>query len=164
MISACSKEDFVARFGDLYENSPWIVEAVWDQQPFEDADAFLAALSRALHDAGTDAQIALVRAHPELARRFGVDPDLGTLSASEQAGVGLDRLTPDEFQGFRDLNEAYRQRFGMPFVICVREASKAIIRSELERRLAQSPARELSESLHQIDRIAANRLKDKLTS
>ncbi|AOX19401.1 2-oxo-4-hydroxy-4-carboxy-5-ureidoimidazoline decarboxylase [Kozakia baliensis] len=164
MIDAASEEVFVARFGDLYEHSPWIAREAWRARPFADADAFLAALSAVVRRSGEKKQRALVQAHPELARKFGVDSELGRLSASEQAGAGLDRLSPEEFTQFRALNDAYRARFDMPFVICVRKADKASIRSELERRLAQSLKEELEEALRQIDQIAALRLKDKLAS
>jgi len=161
MIGAKSRDAFVARYGDIYEHTPWIVEAAWPQAPFEDAQRMIAATSRIIHDAGEARQKALVQAHPELARKFGVDPDLGRLSAAEQEGAGLDRLTQEEFVAFRALNDAYRARFDMPFVICVRRATKELMRREIERRLDQSPEVELAESLRQIDQIALLRLKDR---
>ncbi|AQS86975.1 hypothetical protein AA101099_0856 [Neoasaia chiangmaiensis NBRC 101099] len=162
MIEGISSADFVSRFGDIYENSPWIVEAAYAQGPFADPAIFLATCADIVRGADIARRRALVRAHPELARKFGVDPTLGELSAAEQAGAGLDRLTPDEFTRFRAANDAYRQRFDMPFVICVREASKAVILAELQRRLANADDVELEEALTQIDRIAALRLQDKL--
>lgn len=164
MIGAASREDFVDRFGDLYEHSPWIVEAVWPQAPFVDAQALIAATSRVVRDASPEEQKALVKAHPELARKFGVDPDLGALSAAEQEGAGLDRLSEAEFISFRALNDAYQARFEMPFVICVRRATKKRMRQEIERRLQQTPEAELAEALDQIDQIALLRLKDKTAS
>ncbi|GBR13400.1 2-oxo-4-hydroxy-4-carboxy-5-ureidoimidazoline decarboxylase [Asaia spathodeae] len=164
MIGAENRENFVARFGDLYEHSPWIVDAAWPQAPFDSAQAFIEATSRIVREASSDRQKALVKAHPELARKFGVDPDLGALSASEQEGAGLDRLTEAEFISFRALNDAYQARFDMPFVICVRRATKERIRQEIERRLEQTPEAELAEALDQIDQIALLRLKDKTGS
>lgn len=164
MIDAASEEAFVMRFGDLYEHSPWIAREAWKSRPFADAEAFLAVTSDIVRRAGRERQLELVRAHPELARKFGVDPDLERLSASEQAGAGLDRLSEDEFVEFRALNDSYRERFGMPFVICVRKATKPVIRAEIRRRLMQSPEAELQEALRQIGQIAALRLKDKLAS
>lgn len=164
MIGATSCEDFVERFGDLYEHSPWIVEAAWSYVPFDDAPALIAVTSRIVREASPARQKALVKAHPELARKFGVDPDLGALSAAEQEGAGLDRLTEAEFISFRALNDAYQARFDMPFVICVRRATKERMRQEIERRLEQTPEAELAEALDQIDQIALLRLKDKTGS
>lgn len=165
MITAETEADFVAWLGDLYEHSPWIVRAVWPLAPFDHPEAMIEATSGVVLAAGEEKQRALVCAHPELARKFGVDPDLGALSAQEQAGAGLDRLTQAEFESFRRLNDAYRERFGMPFVICVREAGgKGGIHAALERRITLSAGQELAEALRQIDRIAALRLNDKLAS
>lgn len=162
MIGGESESCFVTRFGHLYEHSSWIIRAAWAEVPFADARSLIAVTSRIVRESGADRQKALVQAHPELARKFGVDPDLGTHSASEQAGVGLDRLTRIEFDEFRVLNEAYRARFRMPFVICARGATKDLIRSELIRRLEHAPETELDEALTQIDQIAYHRLKDVL--
>ncbi|WP_369345756.1 2-oxo-4-hydroxy-4-carboxy-5-ureidoimidazoline decarboxylase [Asaia prunellae] len=146
MIGAETCENFVAVYGDLYEHSPWIVEAAWPQAPFANAQVMIAATSRIIRESPPEKQKALVKAHPELARKFGVDPDLGMLSAAEQEGAGLDRLTEEEFVSFRALNDAYQARFDMPFVICVRRASKERMRQELARRLLQTPEAELAEA------------------
>lgn len=161
MIGAKTSAEFVALYGDIYEHTPWIVEAAWKETPFDNPEAMIRATSRIVREAGHGPQLALVQAHPELARKFGVDPDLGTLSAAEQEGAGLDRLNEEEFAAFRALNDAYQARFHMPFVICVRRATKDIIRRAIERRLAQSPQDEMVEALNQIDQIALLRLKDK---
>ncbi|GBQ96598.1 2-oxo-4-hydroxy-4-carboxy-5-ureidoimidazoline decarboxylase [Asaia lannensis] len=164
MIGAKTPAEFVALYGDIYEHTPWIVEAAWKEAPFDNPEAMIRVTSRIVREAGREPQLALVQAHPELARKFGVDPDLGALSAAEQEGAGLDRLSEDEFKAFRALNDAYQARFDMPFVICVRRATKDIIRQEIERRLKQSPRDELMEALDQIDQIALLRLKDKTGS
>lgn len=164
MIDAGSREDFVARYGDIYEHTPWIVEAAWAEAPFDGPEAMIRVTSRLVREAPHQGQKALVKAHPELARKFGIDPELGALSAAEQEGAGLDRLSESEFATFRALNDAYQARFDMPFVICVRRATKDRMRLEIERRLAQSPEQELAEALDQIDQIALLRLKDKTGS
>lgn len=163
MIHAETREAFVERFGAIYEHTPWIVEAVWPQAPFADAQTMIGATTKIVRAAGEERQRALVKAHPELARKFGIDPDLGALSAAEQEGAGLDRLSEAEFVAFRALNDAYQARFDMPFVICVRQATKERMRQEIERRLLQSPEAELAEALDQIDQIALLRLKDKIS-
>ncbi|MDR6182386.1 2-oxo-4-hydroxy-4-carboxy-5-ureidoimidazoline decarboxylase [Asaia bogorensis] len=164
MITANTREEFVSAYGDIYEHTPWIVAEAWPQAPFSGPEDMIAATSQIIRDADHDRQKALVKAHPELARKFGVDPDLGRLSAAEQEGAGLDRLSEAEFIAFRALNEAYQARFDMPFVICVRQATKERMRLEIERRLAQSPQEELAEALGQIDQIALLRLKDRTAS
>ncbi|GBQ85636.1 2-oxo-4-hydroxy-4-carboxy-5-ureidoimidazoline decarboxylase [Gluconobacter albidus] len=169
-VNALSAEAFVAQFGGLYEHSPWVAEGALKARPFADVDAMLSAFAQVVRSAGAEAQLALVRAHPELGHRAGIDPDLTEHSASEQASAGLDRLTPAEYERFRGLNDAYRARFSMPFVICVRKvaapgkAAKTVIMDEMERRLAGAPEQELTEALTQIDAIAGLRLKDLVTA
>jgi len=159
-INALPDAVFVAQFGALFEHSPWVAERAAPLRPFADADAMIAAMVGIVADAGPEAQIALVRAHPELARKVGVDPDLTRASQSEQASAGLDRLTPDEFARFGELNTRYRDTFAMPFVICVRLVDKATILSEMARRVELSPQDEVRTALQQIGLIAGLRLAD----
>ncbi|EHH68017.1 2-oxo-4-hydroxy-4-carboxy-5-ureidoimidazoline decarboxylase [Gluconobacter morbifer] len=169
-VNALSVEDFIRTFGALYEHSPWVAEAAAQARPFADVDAMLRALSKAVRDAGPTAQKALVRSHPELGHRAGVDPDLTAESTSEQASAGLDRLTPAEYERFRALNDLYHDKFAMPFVICVRRVAaqgrppKTVIMDEMERRLNGGADAELNEALLQIDAIAGLRLKDLVES
>ncbi|GAA4493436.1 2-oxo-4-hydroxy-4-carboxy-5-ureidoimidazoline decarboxylase [Gluconacetobacter tumulicola] len=153
---------FVERFGALYEHSPWVVERAAALRPFADPGAMLAAMTGVLDRATVEEKLALVRAHPELARRAGLDPDLTRASQAEQASAGLDRLTPEEYARFNRLNDGYAARFGMPFVICVRLSDKVLILSEMERRLAQTPVEELDTAIVEIGKIAALRLTDAL--
>lgn len=153
---------FVERFGALYEHSPWVAERAVPLRPFADSGAMLVAMAGVLNRATVEEKLALVRAHPELARRAGLDPDLTRASAAEQASAGLDRLTPEEYARFNRLNDGYAARFGMPFVICVRLSDKALILSEMERRLAQTPAEELDTAIAEIGKIGVLRLTDAL--
>lgn len=158
---------FVEVFGSVYEHSPWVAARAAGARPFASLGAMCAAFSAAMRGADEAMQYALVRAHPELGHRLGVDPGLTEASAQEQGGAGLDRLTPDEYTHFRALNDAYLQKFGMPFVICVRKVgghAKQVIAQAMERRLASTPQAELAEALHQIDAIAALRLHDKVVA
>ena len=116
-----SREAFVARFGALYEHSPWVAEEAW-RPSFAGLDELAAALRDAMYAAPRDAQLALIRAHPDLGEKVGV---LTEHSASEQAGLGLDRLPPEAHARFMATNAAYRERFGIPFVVCVREHGSA---------------------------------------
>ena len=140
----------------LFEHSPW-VEARADARPSSgDRHADLMAV---LHAATPEEQLALIRAHPELAGKAAVDGTLTEASAAEQASAGLDRLTPAEFDRFHALNRAYRERFGFPFIICVRLTDKAGILAAMERRLANDRDAEISEALAQIGEIVRLRLE-----
>lgn len=158
---------FVEAFGSVYEHSPWVAAKAAGSRPFADVDGMYRAFSAAMRSASVAEHYALVRAHPELGHRLGVDPGLTDASAREQGGAGLDRLTPEEYAHFRALNDAYGQKFGMPFVICVRKVggnAKQVIAQAMERRLASTPECELAEALNQIDAIAALRLHDKVVA
>jgi OHCU decarboxylase len=158
--NALDRDGFVAAFGALYEDSPWVAAAVYDRRPFESRDDLLAAMSAAVREAPRERQIALIRAHPDLAGRAAVAGELSEDSAREQAAAGLDRLTPAEHAELTAANAAYRERFGFPFVICAREHGKAEIIAAVRERLGHDPEREVATALHEIDRIAALRLQD----
>lgn len=163
-INALSDDAFVARFGFLFEYSPWIVERAVKLRPFTDIDAMHAGLMRVVAEAGEDAQLALLRAHPQLADKVALAEGLTAESAAEQASAGLDRLTPDEFALFHERNMAYFQRFGFPFIICVRLTDKAGILAAMESRLGNSPETELATALNEIGKIVDLRLKEAVMS
>ncbi|MFT3906868.1 MAG: 2-oxo-4-hydroxy-4-carboxy-5-ureidoimidazoline decarboxylase [Steroidobacteraceae bacterium] len=152
--------DFQRRYGHLFEHSPWVVQRGWQRRPFADREALHAAFRAVVTEAEADEQLALVRAHPELASKFAIAANLTESSRAEQAGAGLDQLSSEEFEQFHALNRAYRQRFGFPFVICVRLTDKAGILAAMHQRLAAEPEVELREALHQIALISALRLAD----
>ncbi|MGX7345583.1 2-oxo-4-hydroxy-4-carboxy-5-ureidoimidazoline decarboxylase [Acetobacter pasteurianus] len=161
-VNTLSPQQFVETFGGIYEHSPWVAEAAAKQRPFASMQQMKQAFSQAVQQAPESQKLALVRAHPELGHRMGVDPDLSAESTQEQGSAGLDRLSPAEYKQLRDLNDAYQKKFGMPFVICVRQATKAVILEAMEQRLTSSFTEELAEALKQIDAIAALRLQDKV--
>ena len=107
-------------------------------------------------------KLSLIRAHPDLAGRLALAGALTADSTREQASSGLDRLTPEELQRFTELNDAYRARFGFPFIMAVKGATKDEILAAFERRLQHHPQGEFAEALAQIERIAMLRLKDRL--
>ena len=113
-----------------------------------------------VYAATPDEQIALIRAHPELAGKAAIDKSLTEASAAEQASAGLDRLSEGEFARFHALNAAYRARFDMPFIICVRLTDKAGILAAMERRLSAEREDEIREALAQIGEIVRLRLED----
>lgn len=141
----------------LFEHSPW-VEARADARPSSgDRHSDLMAVVR---DASPEERLALIRAHPELADKAAVDGGLTEASAAEQASAGLDRLTPAEFDRFHALNAAYRERFGFPFIICVRLTDKAGILAAMEQRLGNDRDTEIATAIEQIGEIVRLRLED----
>ena len=147
------RAQFLDRFGGVYEASPWVAEACWP--PPED----LPAAMRAVVDAAPrEKKLALIRAHPELASRT----KMAEASVKEQAGVGLDQCSPQEFEAFQRLNAAYNARFGFPFIFAVKGATRADILTAFEARLANDPETEFATAIAQIHRIAGFRLADLL--
>jgi 2-oxo-4-hydroxy-4-carboxy-5-ureidoimidazoline decarboxylase len=140
----------------LFEHSPW-VEARADERP--STGNRHADLMAVMYAATPDEQLALIRAHPELAGKAAIDRTLTDASAAEQASAGLDRLSPDEFARFHALNAAYRARFDFPFIICVRLTDKAGILAAMEARLENSSEAEIAAALAQIGEIVRLRLE-----
>ena len=141
----------------LFEQSPW-VEARADAAPSSgDRHADLMAV---VYDATPDEQLALIRAHPELAGKAAVDRTLTDASSAEQASAGLNRLTRQEYDRFHALNAAYRERFDFPFIICVRLTDKAGILAAMEQRLGNGRDEEIATALAQIGEIVRLRLED----
>jgi OHCU decarboxylase len=148
------REAFVATYGPLFEHSPWVAEDAYEHGPYEDREALYDSLVAAMYAASEDRQIALVRAHPELAGKVAtVD------SEREQSSAGLDRLERDEYETLVSANAAYREKFGFPFVICVRDHDKASILEAAQARVRNDPATELRTALAEIARIAHHRLE-----
>ena len=141
----------------LFEHSPWVEERADARPSSGDRHADLMAV---LHGATPEEQLALIRAHPELAGKAAIDKTLTEASAAEQASAGLDRLSPEEYDRFHALNAAYRERFAMPFIICVRLTDKAGILAAMERRLANDRDQEVATALEQIGEIVRLRLQD----
>jgi 2-oxo-4-hydroxy-4-carboxy-5-ureidoimidazoline decarboxylase len=153
---------FLARFGHVAEHSPWVAEEAFARGPFADADAVVQAFCDVVRGASRERRLALVRAHPDLAGRAAIGGELTADSAREQASAGLDRMTPEEFARFGRLNGAYRARFGFPFVICVREHTRASILDAYERRLGNDADAELETATGEVAKIVALRLRDAL--
>ncbi|MBY4729804.1 2-oxo-4-hydroxy-4-carboxy-5-ureidoimidazoline decarboxylase [Cupriavidus pauculus] len=159
-LNAMPEPEFVKVLGGIYEHSPWFAQAAAQQRPFSDTAELAAALRRAVDDAGREAQLKLVRAHPELAGKAAVRGELTAESTREQAGAGLDQCTPEEFQRLQNLNAAYNQKFGFPFILAVRGYDRHGIIDAFARRLDNAPDVELQTCINQIHRIAQFRLND----
>jgi urate oxidase/2-oxo-4-hydroxy-4-carboxy-5-ureidoimidazoline decarboxylase len=154
-LDRLDRDAFVAEVGFAFESSPWVAEAAWEERPFGSLGELHGAMVRAVEQAPEERQLALIRAHPEL----GGGDDLTPASAAEQAGAGLDRPGEERARLERAV-AAYRERFGFPFVICVREHTPASIVASAEERLGHSPDEERATALAEIAKIAALRLED----
>src|SRR6186713_1963560 len=126
---------FTATLGHLFEHSPWVAEETWAQRPFADAAALHAALCVTMRGASRDKQLALIRAHPDLAGRLAQQKKLTAESTLEQASAGLDQLTDAELAAFTLQNDSYKAKFGFPFIICARLNAKASIIAAMQSRV-----------------------------
>ena len=165
-LNTSPPSELLAELGGLYEHSPWFVETALQSRPFASLAHFKHTLVQAVDGAGRESQLALVRAHPELAGKAMVAKTLTAESTNEQGKAGLTACTPDEFARIQQLNADYNARFGFPFILAVRGArglglNKAQIIETFERRVYNHPDFELAEALRNIHRIAEIRLNDK---
>lgn len=159
-VDRMDREEFVSRFGGLFEHSPWIAEGAWEKRPFGGVDALHGAFVEAVENAPEERRVALIRAHPDLAGKAALAGDLTEESSREQASAGLDRLSPEEYERFFRLNTTYRERFGLPFVVCVRDHTKESIFAAAEERLEHTHEEEVGAALREISRISRLRLED----
>ena len=160
--STMSRKDFVARFGGIYEHSPWVAEAAYDSgigAGEDTAPGLAAAMARALDAAPNAQKLALIRAHPDLAGKAAIRGGLTPASTSEQAGAGLDQCSAEEFSRFERLNAAYKAKFGFPFIFSVGGKTRHDILSAFEARIAHDGEVEFETALEQINRIARLRLE-----
>lgn len=161
-INEMDEDEFVDAFGDVAEHSPWVAAEAADRRPFHSRAAMIGAFTNAVQRADRARQHALLLAHPDLAGRAAIAGDLAHESRKEQAGAGLDKLTPDEFRRFTEMNAAYRDRHGIPFIFAVRGATKHDILRGYESRLGNDPAVEFKTALGQVERIISFRLEDRV--
>jgi 2-oxo-4-hydroxy-4-carboxy-5-ureidoimidazoline decarboxylase len=157
-LNTCSKSDFVAALGNVFEHSPWIAEEAAAARPFAGINALFAAMKTAVERAPQEMRLALIKAHPDLANKTQRAAGLTAESNAEQNSVGLDRLSDAEYDAFERVNNAYRSKFGFPYIVCVRRQTKDSILRDFERRLPNDAAAEIKTSTEEICRIAALRL------
>jgi 2-oxo-4-hydroxy-4-carboxy-5-ureidoimidazoline decarboxylase len=150
-----SQAEFIESIGWVFEHSPWVAERAWHRRPFESLAHLASSMNNEVEAASVEERLALLCAHPDLGTRAKISPG----SASEQAGAGLDRLTADEYARLTQLNQAYRQKFGFPFLYAVKGSGKFAILEALERRLRSDRDIEFEEALEQVYRIARFRLE-----
>lgn len=148
---------FVAALGEVFEHAPWVAEATAPGRPYPTLTALHDAMMQAVRRAAPERQLAFIAGHPELGSRVK-RADLTDHSQSEQGGLGLDRLSAEEFDRFSRLNAAYREKFGFPFIVCVRRHTRDSILRQFEQRLAHDGKAEREAALHEIGLITRLRL------
>lgn len=158
-INAMSPQAFIEAFGDVAEHSPWVAREAQAYRPFRNRDELALHFERALKSANRDAQLALIRAHPDLATKAKLTED----SSREQAGAGLTSLSADEFARFTDLNTRYKQRFGFPFIFAVKGATKHMILDSFTDRVNNTPEQEFVMAISQVCRIFRFRIEDRVS-
>ena len=159
-VNAMSPLAFLEAFGDVAEHSAWVAREAASFRPFSNREEMALSFERALRSANRDSQLALIRAHPDLATKARLTED----STREQAGAGLNSLTAEEFARFTDLNTRYKQRFGFPFIFAVKGATKHMILESFAQRVESSTEQEFETALRQVCRIFRFRIEDRVSS
>lgn len=157
-LNGASHASFVKVLGGIFERSPWVAEEAAKKRPFTSLDTLHRAMVTAVEEADEQKQLNLIRAHPDLAGKAALEGDLTADSEREQAGAGLDRLSEAEYRRFHELNTAYRERFGFPFIIAVKGHDKKRILEAFAARLRHDEETEKERALAEIAKIARFRL------
>lgn len=155
-VNALDRADFVARFGAVYEHSPWVAEATSEERPFGSRAELEQAMRDAVLTASRDRQLELLRAHPRLGTRL----QLTSYSQAEQSGAGIASATDGDRETLARLNRDYEDKFGFPFILAVRGATLPVILESCRTRVGHDAATEFDEALRQVLRIAHFRLAD----
>lgn len=157
-VNALSSAEFEKVFGHVAEHSPWVARNAAGDRPFVSRESMIRAFQEAVHSASETAQLALIRAHPDLASKAKLTND----SNREQAQAGLDTLTAEEFARFSHLNDLYKSKFDFPFIFAVRGATKQQILVSFAERVNHSREDEFALALDQICRIFRFRIEDRV--
>ena len=161
-LNKSDKAEFVRLLDGLFEGAPWVAETAFSSRPFATVASLHDAMMAAVRSRSRPDQIAFVSGHPDLAGKAARAGTMAPASIAEQAGLGLDRLSDDEFHRFEKLNSDYRQKFGFPFVICVRRQTRDAVLDAFERRLGNDADAELAAALEEIGHITRLRLVDRV--
>ncbi|MEX0267611.1 2-oxo-4-hydroxy-4-carboxy-5-ureidoimidazoline decarboxylase [Leptolyngbyaceae cyanobacterium UHCC 1019] len=153
-LNQMSQSEFVAALGAVFEETPAIAQKTWDHRPFADQGDLQQKMVRVVNELGKAEQLLLIQAHPNL----GSKAKMAEASVEEQAVVGLDCLTAQEYDRFQQLNQAYKDQFGFPFIIAVKNHTKASILQAFEQRLKNDAQAERQQALSEILDIARFRL------
>jgi 2-oxo-4-hydroxy-4-carboxy-5-ureidoimidazoline decarboxylase len=157
-LNRLAEADFITTFGDIAEHSAWVADEVEKVRPFSSRRHLVETFASALYRAGHERQLALLRAHPDLASRAKLTED----STGEQRSAGLDTLTAQEYTMFNSLNHEYRSRFGFPFILAVKGATKHQIIESFQSRISCSPSDEFNTALEQVAKIMRLRLEERV--
>lgn len=158
-INAMDRAAFVQALGGIFEHSPWVAERAYDARPFASVSALHGAMLAAMRGATRDEQLALLRAHPELAGRAMVRNELTEDSTREQSGAGLTQCSPAEYARLVELNARYGAKFGFPFILAVKGHDRASVLAAFARRVERDVEDEFAEALAQVARITGFRLE-----
>ncbi len=159
-INSLSHEEFVRLLGGVFEHSPWIAQVVSTHGPFASVEELHRCLCDVVREATSEQKLALICSHPDLVGRAALAGGLTEASTNEQESAGLSKLSPAEIATFQKNNEAYRTRFGFPFVICALLNKKAAILAGFDNRLKNDRAQEIQTALEEIFKIAELRIRD----
>ena len=162
-LNGLDAASFTGDLGDLFEHSPWVAELAAPSRPFATARLLHTAMLRIVREAGESRQLALIRAHPELAGKEAVAGTMTDDSMSEQSRLGLTRLAREDFDRLSELNRRYRETFGFPCIIALRRhSSLASLLAAFEQRLAHSRETEIKTAISEIEHITEGRLAQRL--
>ena len=152
--------DFIALYGGIYEHSPWVAERVAQVAVgIDDAERLASLMADCVDNADAERQLALIRAHPDLAGKAQVAGELTAESTEEQSSAGLDQCSKVEYERFQALNDAYKEKFGFPFVMAVRGSNREEILEAFSARLQNDYDLEFETALEEIHKIARLRLE-----
>jgi len=153
-VNQFDREKFVEVLGRIYEKSAWVAEQTWSDRPFGSVEELHGAMRQTVDQSSRDAKLELLRAHPDL----GEQTDMTDASEEEQASAGLDELHPEQYEAFQRLNERYREKFGFPFIMAVKDETPDAIQAAMEERVEQTRSVEFDTALEQVHKIARFRL------
>ena len=154
-----SRDEFVERYGSVYEHSPWVADQCFDAATDADQQQLAALFARCVDTADDNTKLQLIRAHPDLAGRAAIRGELTEDSTDEQASAGIDQCTTEEFEQFVRFNELYRQKFGFPFVMAVKNSNRHEILAAFAERVENDAVAEFANAIREIHKIARLRLE-----
>lgn len=159
-LNRVDEQTFVDELGGIYEHSPWVAERVAGDRPFDSVEALRDGMQQAVEEASEEQKLELLRAHPDLGDQTGITD----ASQSEQASAGLDSLSPEMYDAFERLNDRYREQFGFPFIMAVKDESPEAIKQAMETRVEHDESEEFQTALSEVHTIARFRLEERFES
>ncbi len=158
-INQCDGERFVDQLGSIYEHSPWVAKRTLADRPFDSVEELHNAMKTVVRNASREQKLELLRAHPDLGDQTGITD----ASKAEQSSAGLDQLRPEMYETFQQLNDCYREKFGFPFIMAVKNESPKAIQEAMKQRVEHSKSKEFETALAEVHKIARLRLADRFS-